>query len=253
MSSRVIEEATYSDVAERYIRGNNAHPDHSVICRFRRENKGYLKKVGNISVDGTKIHANGSKHRAVSYKRAGEMIGEAEQGVKELLEKAENADSRPPEDGLTIPEEIKRREERKGALEEAKRKMEKRDEEEATGKGSGENEGKKSGEKPLEEYQYNCTDPERRIMKVGNGKHFEQSYNAQAAVDTETMLVVGEYVTDHGNDKGELEPIVESIEKEVYNAETVSADTGFFSEEAVKEVEKRDERGERKGRRYTVR
>jgi hypothetical protein len=80
-------------------------------------------------------------------------------------------------------------------------------------------------------------------MKAGNGKHFEQSYNAQAAVDTETMLVVGGYVTNHGNDKEELQPVVESIDEGVYRVETVSADTGFFSEGAVKAVEKRDERG----------
>jgi transposase len=276
MSSRVIEGATYSDVAVRYICGNTAHPDHTVICRFRTENRegfaelftkvlvmaqemGYLKQVGNISVDGTKVHANASKHSAVSYKRAVQMIEEAKKEVEELLKKAEAADSRPLEDGLTIPEEIKLREERKAALEGAKREREKRYEEakgeqEGAGaeKGSGEREGKKPGgtkkqEKPLEEYQYNFTDPESRIMKAGNGKHFEQSYNAQAAVDTETMLIVGEYVTNHGNDKQELVPIVESINKEVYTAETVSADTGFFSEGAVKEVEQRDEQGAAKG------
>jgi transposase len=281
MSSRVIEGATYSDVAERYICGNRAHPDHTVICRFRSENRegfkelftkvlimaqemGYLKKVGNISVDGTKIHANASKHSAVSYKRAAEKIAEAEEEVAGLLAKAEEADSEPLEEGLTIPEEIKVREEREAALEGAKREMEKRYEEAkrgrdeaAAGKGNGgEGAGTAGGagkkgvggkEKPLEEYQYNFTDSESRIMKAGNGKHFEQSYNAQAAVDVGTMLVVGEYVTNHGNDKGELVPIVGSIDGEVYTAETVSADTGFFSEAAVKEVEQRDEKGEAKG------
>jgi transposase len=271
MSSRVIEEATYTDVAVRYICGNLAHPDHTVICRFRTENKeafkalftkllvmaqemGYLKKLGNISVDGTKIHANASKHSAVSYKRATEMIGEAEKEVAQLLAKAEEADGRPLEEGLRIPEEIKRRQQRKAALEEAKREMEKRYEEAvaaAAEKESGQGRGKKKGggkkEKPLEKYQYNFTDPESRIMKAGNGNHFEQSYNAQAAVDTETMLVVGEYVTNHANDKQELKPVVESIDEKVYTVETVSADTGFFSEEAVKAVEKRDEKGEAAG------
>jgi transposase len=275
MSSRVIEEATYSDVAVRYICGNSAHPDHSVICRFRTEHReafkdiftkvlvmaqemGYLKKAGNISVDGTKIHANASKHRAVSYKYAVKMIAEAEAEVAQLIAKAEEADSRPLEDGLTIPEEIKLREERKAALEEAKKEMETRyeeatgpQEEVTAGKGSGDNEGKKPGgskkEKPLEEYQYNFTDPESRIMKAGNGRHFEQSYNAQAAVDTETMLVAGEYVTNHGNDKQEMGRIAGSIDGGVYTAETVSADAGYFSEDAVKEVEKRDEQGKAGG------
>jgi hypothetical protein len=84
-------------------------------------------------------------------------------------------------------------------------------------------------------------------MKAGNGQRFEQSYNAQAAVDTETMLVAGEYVTNHANDKQELAPAAGSIDKEVYKAETVSADSGFFSEEAVKKVENRDEKGEAAG------
>jgi transposase len=214
MSSREIGEATYTDVAVRYICGNTAHPDHTVICRFRTENKevfkklftelpvmaqgmGYLKELGNIGVDGTKIHGNASKHGAVSYKRAVEMIEEAEKEVEELIVKAEEADSRPLEAGLRIPEEIKLREDRKAALEEAKGEMEKRYEEaereaEEGAKGSGG--GKKQGgtKKPLEKYRYNITDPESRSMKAGNGKHFERSYNGQAAVDTETMLEVGE-------------------------------------------------------------
>jgi transposase len=278
MSSRVIEEATYTDVAVRYICGNQAHPDHTVICRFRGENRegfkeaftkvlvmgqelGYLKKVGNISVDGTKIKANASKHKAVSYQRAEAKIKELEKEVEELIVKAEEADSKPLEEGLTIPEEIKLRKERKAALEGAKRAMEARykeakQEREGGARGKEEqtegNEGNgRSGkrgvgtkkEKPLEEYQYNFTDPESRIMKAGNGKHFEQSYNAQAAVDTETMLIVGEYVTNHGNDKKELKEIVGRIEPEVYTPKTVSADNGFFSEEMVKEVEGRDEQG----------
>jgi hypothetical protein len=84
-------------------------------------------------------------------------------------------------------------------------------------------------------------------MKAGNGTRFEQSYNAQAAAGTETMPIAGEYVTNHTNDKRELQPVVESIDKEDYTAETVSADSWFFSEETVKAVEKRDENGEAQG------
>ena len=197
MSSRVIEEATYTDVAARYICGNHAHPDHSVICRFRTENKaafqeaftkilvmaqemGHLKKVGGISVDGTKIHANASKHAAVSYKRATEMIAEIEGEVAELIAKAEAADSAPLEEGLTIPEEIQRREDRKAALERAKKEMEARYEEakaEQQKQGGSKTETAENGDegggqgkpgnntkaekvsppkKPLDEYQYNC-------------------------------------------------------------------------------------------------
>jgi transposase len=297
MSSRVIEDATYTDVAVRYICGNTAHPDHSVICRFRTSNReafqeaftkvlvmaqgmGHLKKVGGISVDGTKIHANANKHSAVSYKRATEMIAEIEKEVCELIAKAEEADSKPLEAGLSIPEEIRRREDRKAKLEEAKKEMEARYQEAAQEKGRAEEDAEKPDEdkteendaeapvkgngngsakasdekqtkaakagKALDEYQYNFTDPESRIMKAGSGKHFEQSYNAEAAVDIESMLIVGGYVTNHANDKKELEAAVNSVD-EVYEVETVSADTGFYSEEAVHAVEQRDEKGKCQG------
>jgi transposase len=283
-SSRRIEAATYSDVAVLYICGGKAHPDHSVICDFRVRNKeaireaftkvlviaretGKLKKVGVISIDGTKIRANASKHRAVSYKRAGEMIAELALEVEELMKKAEEADSMPLEEGLTIPGEIARRAERKAALEEAREAMERRykeakEEEEGEEEGGSKDEGKaaeKGGkpagrgngnqeETPPENYQYNFTDPESRIMKEGNGKHFEQDYNAQAAVDTEgSMLIVGGYVTNHGNDKKELVPGVASVDKEIREVKNVAADTGYYSEEAVKEVEQVNEEGEQAG------
>jgi transposase len=274
--SRRIEAATYTDVAVRYICGNEAHPDHSVICAFRTDNRaafeeafkqillmaqemGQLKKVGGISVDGTKIHANASKHSAVSYQYAVEMIAEAEREVAELVAKAEGADTAPLEEGLKIPVEIARREDRKAKLEVAKKAMEERFEavkqgqmaerEETAGKdGEPKNTAKKQKEKPLDEYQYNFTDPESRIMKAGNGQHFEQSYNAQAAVDTEgSMLILGAYVTNHGNDKRELPEIVGAVDEETREVSEVSADTGFYSGEAVAEVEREHEEGKQEG------
>ena len=254
--SRTIEAATYTDVALRYICADTAHPDHSVICAFRKDNEELfeqtftkvlllarqmkkLKKVGGISVDGTKIHANASKHKAVSYKRAGEIIEEIRSEVAELVKMAEEADGKGLEEGLTIPEEIKRREDRIAALEEAKKEMEKMYEE---AKEEGRNKGKE-----LEEYQHNFTDGDSRIMKVGKG-HFEQSYNAELAVDTEgSMLILGGYVTQHGNDKKELEPIVSSVSEDVREVRDVSADTGFYSEEAVAGVENVNEEGKLEG------
>ena len=255
--SRTIEAATYTDVAIRYICGGEAHPDHSVICAFRKENKAIfeeaftkilvlarqmkvLKKVGGISVDGTKIRANASKHKAVSYKRAEEIIVTLQEEVQELVRMAETADGQGLEAGMSIPEEIQRREDRKAALETAKAEMEKMYEEAAQ---TGAKEGKK-----LDSYQYNFTDSDSRIMKAGNGQHFEQSYNAQAAVDTEgSMLVLGGYVTQNGNDKQELEPTVGSVLAETREVDTVSADSGFYSEEAVQAVEKRNEEGQAEG------
>jgi len=255
--SRTIEAATYTDVAIRYICAGAAHPDHSVICAFRKENKEAfeeaftkilvlarqlkkLKKVGGISVDGTKIKANASKHKAISYKRAGEIITEMEKEVQKLVKMAEEADGKGLEEGLAIPEEIKLREDRQAALKAARAAMEEMYAQAAQ-------EGVKKNKK-LDEYQHNFTDSESRIMKAGNGKHFEQSYNAQAAVDTEgSMLILGGYVTQHANDKQELEPIVDSVSKEAREVDTVSCDSGFYSEEAVEAVERRDEEGNRKG------
>jgi transposase len=255
--SRTIEAATYTDVALRYICGGTAHPDHTVICAFRKGNKEAfeeaftkilllahqlkkLKRVGGISVDGSKFKANASKHKAVSYKRAGEIIGELEEEVQKLMQLAEETDGKGLEEGLKIPEEIRRREVRQAALKAAQREMERMYKE---AKEEGTNKGKR-----LDEYQHNFTDKDSRIMKAGSGKHFEQSYNVQAAVDTEgSMLIVGGYVTQHVNDKQELEPIVESVPDEVRKVDTVSADSGFYSEEAVAAVEKENEEGEQEG------
>jgi len=254
--SRTIEAATYTDVAMRYICGGVAHPDHSVICAFRKDNKEAfeesftkilllarqlkkLKKVGGISVDGTKIKANASKHKAVSYKRAGEIISELELEVQKLMKMAEEADGKGLEEGLELPDEIRRREERHAALKSACAEMEEMYKEAQV-------EGTKKGKK-LEKYQHNFTDGDSRIMKAGKN-HFEQSYNAQAAVDTEgSMLLLGGYVTQNANDKGELEHIVGSVTEEVRKVKTASADSGFYSEEAVKAVEKKDGKGNQAG------
>jgi hypothetical protein len=255
--SRTIEAATYTDVAMRYICGGSAHPDHSVICAFGKDNKEVfedaftkilllaqqmkkLKKVGSISLDGSKFRANASKHKAVSYKRAGEIIEVLKEEVHQLMLLAEKADEKALETGLSIPEEIKLRENRKKALENARIEMEKMYK-------SAQEAGEKKYKK-LDTYQHNFTDEDSRIMKAGNGKHFEQSYNAQAAVDTEgSMLILGGYVTQNANDKQELELGVSSVDEEVREIDTVSADTGFYSEKAVAAVEKKNDKGELEG------
>jgi len=275
-SSRKIEEATHSDVIVRYICGGDLHPDHDTICTFRRKNRtlfekafvevllcaketDHLKKVGTVSVDGTKINANASKHSAVSYKRAGEQIELLRKEVKELTDKAENVDQVPLDDGLTIPDEIVRREDRIETLKEARSIIEKRYEKERIEKQAAYEQKEQKREKlrkqgktpkgkdpvppsqdPPDKMQYNFTDPESRIMKAGSGKHFEQAYNAQAAVETETMLVVGQLLTDAPNDKEQLNPVVESIPEEVMEPENVLADTGYYSEAAVQNLEADD-------------
>jgi transposase len=273
-SSRVIEEASWYDVAVRYICGGDKHPDHDTICAFRTRNRdafkeafvkvlmlaqelGHLKKVGSVAVDGTKIMANASKHAAVSYKRAAEMIQQLELEIEQLTRKAEEADSVPLDTGLSLPEEIRRREDRKASLQRARKVIEERYEEvrkqkqqEYEEKNKARDEQRKNGkpprgrepvppsDSPPDKMQFNFTDEESRIMKAGSGDHVEQAYNAQAVIDTEgSMLLLGGYVTNHPNDKLELNQAVVCVDADVRQISVVCADTGYFSEAAVKTVE----------------
>lgn len=275
-SSRVIENATHEDVVIRYLCGGDLHPDHDTICTFRRKNRKLfekafvevllmaqesagLKKVGTVSIDGTKIKASASKHSAVSYKHAGEQIELLRKEVEQLTAKAEQIDNVPLDDGLSIPDEILRRKDRINRLEHAREVIKARYKEERTSKQAEykkkmaqreelRNNGKKPKGKdpkppstePPDKKQYNFTDPQSRIMKAGNGDHFEQAYNAQAAVDTETYLIVGQLVTDAPNDKQQLNPVLESIPAEVAEPKNVLADTGYYSEKAIKKAESND-------------
>ena len=271
--SRRIEAATYSDVVVRYICANY-HPDHDTICTFRRQNGelfkemfvkvlamvaelGALKKVGTVSVDGTKIHANASKHSAVSYKRAGEMIEHLQLEVEALVKKAEAADATPLDDGLSIPKEIARREDRMARLKKAKAvieerfeqvrrekqadydaKMKAREESTREGKKPRGRKPKPPAKKPEDKAQYNFTDADSRIMKAGKSEAFEQSYNAQAAVDVEgSYLILGKRVTNLSNDKKELKPTLDSVDEAVRQVDEALADSGYFSEAAVEEIE----------------
>jgi transposase len=269
-SSRQIEAATHSDVAVRYLCANT-HPDHSVICTFRTQNRDAFKaaftavlqmarevrleQVGTVSVDGTKVLANASKHAAVSYQRAGQMIEELELEVEQLLQKAEAADATPLRDGLSVPEEIARRQQRQEALRAARAVIEARAQEAAAvqqaayeakraaraeRRARGETvrgpEPKPPSKDPQPTDQYNFTDPPSAIMKAGSGQHFEQAYNAQLAVDGR-MLIVGERVSDAPNDKRELPATVAAIEPSVRVA-AVLTDSGFYREAAVAAVER---------------
>jgi transposase len=254
-SSREIEMATYGDVAVRYICGGSLHPDHDTICAFRRQNRALfeecfvkvlayagqtkvLKKVGGISVDGSKIAANASKHAAVSYDHATRMIEQLEKEVQALMAKAEEADNQPLEDGLSVPEEMARRQTRQAKLEEAKRVIEARfAEKQQRAEAEKPSRRKRKVQSPPEKDQFNFTDPESRIMKTADG--FQQAWNVQAAVDTEgSMLIVGQRITEHPNDKQELAPSVQTVDPSVREISHVLTDSGFYSEDAVTEVEK---------------
>jgi len=244
MSSRKLEQATHDSIAFRYIAANT-HPDHDTIANFRKRFLKQLKplfveillmaktmgflKLGKISLDGSKIQANASKHSALSWGHAVELEEQLKQEVARLMEMAAAADAAVPE-GMDIPEELKIREVRLAAIAEAKAKLEARAAERHAAE-QAEYEAKQAkreaaraegkpprgpGPKPPEagvrdNDQINRTDEESRIMPGSGGKNFQQAYNVQAGVDTETMLVVTAHVTQHANDKLEVEPTIKAL------------------------------------------
>lgn len=258
-------------MAVRYLCANH-HPDHDSICAFRTGNKEAfeaalitvlqmaqqlkLTKLGTVSLDGSKIQANASKHAAVSYARAGEMFAQLELEVQELMSRAQQAENQETKEPLDIPAELTRREDRKAALQQARQiiearakalaaakqadfeaKQAERQAQRAAGKKPRGPEPKPPSETPEPKAQYNFTDPESGIMKIGSGQHFEQSYNAQAAVDG-AMFIVGARVSVAANDKKELVPGVVALSPVVPpEVNTILVDSGFYSEAAVRAVE----------------
>ena len=246
-SSRKIEKGTYEDIAFRIFAAGH-HPDHDTIADFRKNHLGALKglflrilllckeaklvKLGHVSLDGTKMKANASKHKAMSYGRMQDKEKELERQVKELLRKAESADAEEDQRygkgirGDELPEELKFRQERLARIREAKKALEERI--------AKETEPSQKEKHPKPKDQINFTDPESRIMKDSATKEFIQGYNAQAAVDASSQIVVAADVTIQSNDKKQLEPMIAEIEKSC-NAvpKELSADAGYYSEENV--------------------
>lgn len=269
-SSRKLEQATYDSVAFRYIAGGS-HPDHDTLATFRRrflsELEGLfiqvlelakemkLLKLGTISLDGTKIKANASRHSALSHGHIEKLKAQLKAEVQELLALAEKADQKNVPDGVNLPEEIKRREDRLAVMEEAKRKIAARAaeryerekavfEKKMVSRSAREKEtGKKTGGKlpkapipgPVDTDQINLTDEESRIMPVAGGG-FGQAYNAQAGVDTDTILVVAAHVTQAPNDKEQIEPMLDIIKTQseaLGEIKQLIADAGYFSEKNI--------------------
>ena len=270
-SSRKLERSTYDSVAFRFIAAND-HPDHDTIATFRRR---FLKeieglfvqvlllaremgmlKMGTVALDGTKVHANASKHSALSWDHTGKIEMQLKAEVVELLAKAEAADDADVADGLSIPEELGRREERLQKLALARAKIEARARErfereqaehqaklverEAREKATGRKPGGKPPQPPVEgprpADQINLTDEESRIMPVTGGG-FEQCYNAQAVVAEGSLLVVAANVVQAANDKQQLEPMlakINALPEELGEAKIMLGDNGYFSEANVK-------------------
>ena len=273
-SSRKLERSTYDSVAFRFIAANS-HPDHDTIATFRKR---FLKelsglfvqilmiarqtnmlKLGSVSLDGSKVKANASKHKALSYGHACKLEIQLKAEVAELLKKAESADKANIPDGMNIPEELQRREQRLSAIAAAKTEIERRAAErytreqaayeekvaarakktEETGKKPKGKQPKPPTPGPNSKDQVNLTDSESRIMPV-HGGGFEQTYNAQAAVDTKSKLIVAAHITQQSNDKQELEPTLKNLAalpKELGTTTELLADSGYYSDNNVNACE----------------
>jgi transposase len=265
-SSRKLERATFDSVAFRFIAANE-HPDHDTIAAFRRrflpEIEGLfvqvlgvaremgVLKLGTVALDGTKIHANASRHSALSYEHAGKIEAQLKAEVADLMAKAAAADQADVPDGMSIPEELARRETRLAAIARAKATIEARAKERhareqaehdakmaqraaktaATGKKPRGRVPQPPTEGPLPTDQVNLTDEQSRIMPVAGGG-FEQCYNAQAAVAAGSLLVIAADVTQAPNDKQQLEPMLDQIAglpKDLGQVGELLADNGYFS------------------------
>ena len=274
-SSRKMERSTYDSVAFRYIAANE-HPDHDTIANFRKR---FLKelsqlfvqillvahqmgvlKLGAVSLDGSKVKANASKHKALSYEHACKLEAQIKAEVEQLLQKAEAADVADTPDGLNIPAELERREERLAAIQAAKVEIERRaaeryevekaayekknaqreQKEQETGKKPRGKQPKPPTPGPLGKDQVNLTDRDSRIMPTSSGG-FEQAFNVQAGVDPAAKMIVSAHVTQEPNDKRQLMPVLEDLgglPEELGAVTDLIADNGYFSEANVKACER---------------
>jgi transposase len=266
-SSRKIEKATYESVPFRVLAANQ-HPDHATIAEFRRRHlealarlfvqvlrlceKAGLVRLGHVALDGTKLRANASKRKAMSYGRMEEKVRELETQVADLLIAAEAVDQAEDAEhgsrrGDELPEELRFRRQRlekirqaKAALEaEARAAAQKLREEKGAKAGDTEPAGPPETARPAEKAQRNFTDPDSRIMRDGATKSFEQSYNCQAVVDSEAQVIVAAQVTQQANDKQQVKPLIEQmkVNLEGRTPGELSADAGYFSEDNVRYLE----------------
>jgi len=273
-SSRKIEKATYESIPFRFIAGG-LHPDHDTIANFRKTflveitdlfvqvlviaHEMGLLKLGNISLDGSKIHADASKSHAVSYGRLLELEQRLRTEVEELMALGEQADQVDLPEGLEVEVEIALRQERLANLARAKEVLEARAQERYEAEKTEyeaklrerEEKAQQTGRKPRgrapqpptpgprPKDQYNFTDPDSQIMKNSNNDGFDQHYNVQAAVDQDSRLIVGNTASNHPNDKGEAIPTVDAIPAEVGKPKAAALDNGYFSPTNIEELETR--------------
>jgi len=276
-SSRKLEKATHESIPFRYIAGG-LHPDHDTIANFRKTflvelqdlfvqilllaQVAQILRVGNISLDGSKIHADASKSKAVSYKRLVELEAKLRQEVDELFGLGEQADQGElslPE-GLVIEDEIQLREKRLENLAAAKAVLEARAQEryeqekaayeakmaarekkrKKTKRGPRGRKPKPPEPGPRDKDQYNFTDPDSRIMKNSTDQGFDQHYNVQIAVDQDSLLILAPSLSNHPNDYNEVEPTLEALSPRLGQPEAATMDNGYFSAHNIRICESRN-------------
>jgi transposase len=254
-SSRRIQRALVDEVPFRVLAAGN-QPDFRTISDFRKIHRKALQdffeqvlamalkasaiKLGRVALDGSKVKANASKHKAMSYNRMKEQEQQLRKEVRDLLKKADQEDAREDRlygrncSGDELPEELRRRESRLAKIREAKQALE----QEAKAKAKAEEKDPEEAT-PAGKQQRNFTDPESRIMKGSDG--FVQAYNVQAAVEETFQLIVGQAVTQEANDKQQLQPMVETIKAQSGQVpEQLTADAGYCSEENLNYLADKD-------------
>jgi transposase len=274
-SARKVEKATYEVIPFRFIAGD-MHPDHDTIAHFRQRFLAELKELfvqilliaqemgqlqlGNISLDGSKIHADASKSKAVSYKRLLAINAYLQAEVNELFALAEAADGGQLPDEMNIQDEIERRQQQLARLAEAKKVLEaraqaryeaERAEYEAKMQVREEKTEAKEGRKPpgrppkaptpgpRDKDQYNFTDPESRIMKNATNDGFDQHYNTQVVVDHDSRLIVGNWLCNHTNDERAALPTIDTVSPELGRPQAANLDTGYFSQANINGLQAR--------------
>jgi transposase len=273
-SSRKIERATYETIPFRFIAGN-LHPDHDTLATFRKTFLPELKdlfvqvlllaqvagvlKLGNISLDGTKIHADAKKSKAVSYKHLLALEAHLRAEVDELFALSERIDQGEMPDGLVVSDEIALRQARLAHLAQAKAVLQARAKERdaleqaeydaklheraekarQTGRTPRGRAPKPPSPGPRDKDQYNFTDPESRIMKHSSTEGFEQDYNAQIALDQASLLIVGVSLSNQPTDQHQVEPTLDAIAPDLGAPKAAALDAGYFSEANIAMFERR--------------
>ena len=254
-SSRKIAQRLVEDVPFRVLAAGN-QPDFRTISDFRKIHLEALEqllqqvlrlaleagavKLGRVALDGTKMKANASKHKAMSWGRLKQAEKQIAAEVKQMLREAEKADAAedalhgPDKSGQELPEELQRRKTRLEKIRQAQKALQQRAREKAAAQDQAPEEVRQA--KPREKDQYNFSDPESRIMKGGDG--FLQGYNAQAAVEGVCQLIVGQTVTQAANDKEQLTPLLQAVEQQAgQRPAEVLADSGYCSEQNLESLE----------------